>query len=282
MKAILLPTDFSKNSLNAIHFAMQFFKDQACHFYIMNVQKASAFISDDMMVVTASATIYNTIVDAAKKSINNIISDVKRTYANDKHAFHSIVDYDNFTDAINQVNEKYNIDLVLMGTKGASGLEKVLFGSNTIHVIQRCLAPVLVIPDGYKFSDLSKIVFATTNLEPFAIEGLQLLKEWVELYDSELDILHLADQNHLAYTSYDNHDFFNTHFNQPKHDYLDTTKKDMFKEIYAYIHVNAIKMLAIKNKKHSFLKRLFSNDGLETLAFKIDIPFFVLPCSNKD
>lgn len=281
MKSILLPTDFSKNSLNAIHFAMRFFKDQACDFYFMNVQKASSFISDDMMVVASSATIYNTIVGAAKKSISNIILDVKKTYANDKHKFHSIVDYDNFTDAINQVSVNRNIDLVLMGTKGASGLEKVIFGSNTIHVIQRCLAPVLVIPDGYRFSGLSKIVFATTNLEPFAIEDMALLKEWVELYDAELDILHIADQNHLAYVAFDNHSFFNTYFKRPKHDYIDTTKKDMFSEIYTYIHANKIKMLAIKNKKHSFLKRLFNNDGLETLAFKIDIPFLVLPCSGK-
>ncbi|WP_262916829.1 universal stress protein [Aestuariivivens insulae] len=280
MKSILLPTDFSKNSLNAINFSMKFFKDQVCDFYIMNVQKASSFISDDMMVVSSSATIYNTIVDAAKKSINNIISDIKKTHNNSKHNFHAIVDYDNFTDAINQVCEKHNINLVLMGTKGASGLEKVLFGSNTIHVIQRCLTPVLVIPHGYKYSNLSKIAFATTNLEPFAIEDMQLLKEWVNLYHSELDILHIADQNHLAYTSYDNHEFFNANFKQAKHDYIDTTRKDMFKEIYSYIHNNKIKMLAIKNKKHSFIKRLFTSNSLENLAFKIDIPFLVFPCRN--
>ena len=279
MKSILLPTDFSKNSLNAIDFAMKFFKDQECRFYIINVQKASSFISDDMMVVSSSATIYNTIVDAAKKSTNNIISSIKKTHKNNKHTFHSIVDYDNFTDAINQACEKHNIDLILMGTKGASGLEKVIFGSNTIHVIQRCLTPVLVIPDGYKFAGLSKIVFATTNLEPFVIEDLQLLKEWVNLYNSELAILHIADQNHLAYKSYDNHGFFNTYFERAKHDYIDTTQKDMLKEVYSYIHVNKTKMLAIKNKKHSFIKRLFANKGLETLAFKIDIPFFVLPCT---
>ncbi|WP_242121381.1 universal stress protein [Aestuariivivens sediminicola] len=280
MKFILLPTDFSKNSLNAIDFGMKFFKDEECRFYLMNVQKASSFISDDMLVVSSSATIYNTIVDAAKKSINNIITGIKKRYRNDKHEFHSIVDYDNFTDAINQVCETQQIDLILMGTKGASGLEKVFFGSNTIHVIQRCTTPVLVIPNDFKFSNLSKVVFATTNLEPFATDDVELLKEWVHDFNSELAILHIADQNHLAYESYDNHEFFNTNFKDLKHDYIDTSNKDMLKEIYDYIHVNKIKMLVIKNKKHSFIKRLFAQSGLETLAFKIDIPFFVLPCNQ--
>ena len=99
-------------------------------------------------------------------------------------------------------------------------------------------------------------------------------------FNSELAILHIADQNHLAYESYDNHEFFNTNFMDLKHDYIDTSNKDMLKEIYDYIHVNKIKMLVIKNKKHSFIKRLFAQSGLETLAFKIDIPFFVLPCNQ--
>ena len=83
MKAILLPTDFSNNSVNAINYAMELFKDVECQFYILNVQKASSFITDDMMVVASSATIYNTIIDASKKSISNIISKVIATYNKD-------------------------------------------------------------------------------------------------------------------------------------------------------------------------------------------------------
>lgn len=277
MKSILLPTDFSKNSLNAIDFAMNFFKHDNCEFYLINVQKASSFISDDMIAVSSSATIYNTIVDAAKKSISNIISNIKKQYANNKHTFHSIVDYDNFTDALNQVCEKHHIDLILMGTKGASGLEKVIFGSNTIHVIQSSETPVLVIPKGCKYHELTNIVFATTNLEPFAIDDLKLLKAWVNQYHSKLTVLHIADQNHLAYKAYDNHDFFNSNFDNIKHDYIDTTRKDMFGEIRSYNQNNKTNMLVVKNKKHSFLKRLFTSEGLETLAFKIEIPFLVLP-----
>ena len=36
MKHILLPTDFSDNSWNAITYAIQLFKDEACVFFILN------------------------------------------------------------------------------------------------------------------------------------------------------------------------------------------------------------------------------------------------------
>ena len=49
MKAILLPTDFSKNSMNAIEYAVSLFEDETCEFYVLNIQKASAFVSDDFM-----------------------------------------------------------------------------------------------------------------------------------------------------------------------------------------------------------------------------------------
>ena len=69
MKAILLPTDFSINSMNSIDFAVTLFKDVECDFYLLNVHKVSSFISDDMMKFSSSSTIYNTIIDAAKKSL---------------------------------------------------------------------------------------------------------------------------------------------------------------------------------------------------------------------
>ena len=71
MKSILLPTDFSKNSVNAINYAMALFKDVSCDFYLLNVQKASSFISDDMMVMASSATIYQTIIDVSKKGVSD-------------------------------------------------------------------------------------------------------------------------------------------------------------------------------------------------------------------
>ena len=71
--------------------------------------------SDDMMVVSSTTTVYSTLIDAAKKSIANIINGIESTNKNDKHRFFSIVDYDNFIDSINQISEKHQIDLILMG-----------------------------------------------------------------------------------------------------------------------------------------------------------------------
>ncbi|MGC1204598.1 MAG: universal stress protein [Flavobacteriaceae bacterium] len=276
MKTILLPTDFSKNSINAIHYAIKLLAHVKCDFYLLNVQKASSFISDDMMTVTSSATIYNTLIDAAKKSISNIVSQIEKRSKNENHAFHSIVDYDNFIDAINQISKKHHVDLIIMGTKGASGLEKVIFGSNTVHVMQRCQIPVLAIPKGCTFKGLSKIAFTANNLLGLDIKTLVPLRDLVSFYKSNLSVLHIADKNHLIQSQETIFDFFKIYFIKVNHDFIDTNIKEVYNVVHKYIVDNGIQMLSIMDEQHSFLERLFTKHPIETFAFAIDIPFLVM------
>ncbi|MEN3322341.1 universal stress protein [Mariniflexile soesokkakense] len=281
MKAILLPTDFSKNSINAINYAMELFKNVPSVFYILNVQKTSSFISDDIMVANASATIYNTIVDAAKKSITNIITKIETRYSNEKHQFKTIVDYDNFVDSINQVSEKFKIDLIIMGTKGASGLNKVFFGSNTVHVINRGHVPVLAIPENCKFSSLEKIAFTTSFGRVYEKEELQPLADIVSLNYSKLYVLHAVCDNAFSEELNSGIDFFKSNFRYPVFKYLNVKEHDVYKCIQEFTATNAIKMIAMSRGKHSFFERLFNNNTFENIAFNIDIPFFVMKCSNN-
>jgi nucleotide-binding universal stress UspA family protein len=276
LKAILLPTDFSTNSLNAIDYAVELFKNEPCEFYLINIQKASSFVSDDLMTMSSSATIYQTLIDAARKSIKNIIIKIEKKYANNLHQFHSIVDYDNFIDGINQICEARQIDLIVMGTKGASGAEKVIFGSNTVRVLQRCKTPVLAIPNGCVFERLDRIAFTSNYASLYNKEDLGSLTDILSMYNSKIDILHLTNEKDLSQDEENNKAFLDSCFSNAVHEFIDLSSKDIFKTIQDYLYSNDIKMLAMMSKKHSFLERLFTKHLVETFAFKIDIPFLVM------
>lgn len=281
LKAILLPTDFSTNSLNAIDYAVELFKNEPCEFYLINIQKASSFVSDDLMTMSSSATIYQTLIDAARKSIKNIIIKIENKYNNKLHQFHSIVDYDNFIDGINQICAAKQIDLIVMGTKGASGAEKVIFGSNTVRVMQRCNTPVLAIPSGCVFEGLERIAFTSNYLTLYNKQELQPLIDILDLYDSKMDILHLASEKELQQNQDNNKKFLDYCFSNVNHEFIDLEKKDIFKTVQNYIAINGIKMLAMMSRKHSFLERLFARHIVEIFAFKIDIPFLVMENSGE-
>ncbi|AJR03923.1 universal stress protein [Siansivirga zeaxanthinifaciens] len=276
MKTILLPTDFSINSINAINYAIELYKNETCKFYLLNVQRASSFISDDMMAVTSTATIYNTIIDAAKKSLSNIIKRINKHYNNPKHTFETLVDYDNFIDSINQVSELKQIDLIIMGTKGATGLKQVVFGSNTVKVIQRCHLPVLVIPENCKFSNLKDVTFTTSYATLYEGDDLKPLKEIINLNESKLSVLHVFCDYDFAVELDKNIDFFNKNFEHPDFKNLTTNEEHVFEIIESYIKDNNVKMLAMKYKSHSLFERLFYKLKIESVAYSINIPLLVI------
>ena len=276
MKTILLPTDFSKNSMNAIDYAMQLLENETCEFYIINIQKASSFVSDDLMTISSSTTIYQTLIGAAKRSVKNIIAAVKEKYNNERHDFFSIVDYDNFIDGINQICLAREVDMIIMGTEGAAGAQKMLFGSHTARVMQRCNTPVLAIPNGCTFKGIDRIAFTSNYLSLYKQEELQPLIDISELFDAKIDILHLANDEHLSQNQENNRAFLDSCFANLTHEFIDLEKKDIFETVQNYIKSNDVKMLAMMSRKHSFLERLFARHLVETFAFKIDVPFLVM------
>ena len=281
MKSILLPTDFSNNSMNAIHYALELFKGERCEFYILNVQKASSFVSDDLMAMESSTTIYQNLIESSKKAIEKTIIDLKKKYKVDDHIYHSIVDYDNFVEAIKQVVKSKNICLIVMGTKGATGAEKVIFGSNTVRVMQRIDCPVLAIPDNCKFNRLDKIAFTSNYLTFYKKEELKPLITLAEKFDSKIDVLHLTKGEHLTVGQENNRTFLDECFSNLNHEFINLSNTDLFKTVEQYILYNDIDLLAMMSRKHSFLERLFTKHNVETFAFKISVPFLVMENTGK-
>lgn len=277
MKTILLPTDFSNNSLNAINFGMKMLKDVECKFFVLNVQKASSFVTDDLMTASPSVNLYQSIIDTAKKSLLNLISKITTTYNNPKHQLIPIVDYDNFIDAINQISEVNKIDLILMGTKGASGVGKIIFGSNTVRVMQRGIVPVLAIPNDYDYKPLDSVVFISNYSKEYNKNELIRLFDIVSLFNSNVDILHVSKENDIT------EEQKLTQIELAKlmigipHKFVELKGDNIFQLVNDYIKNNKINLLTMTNKRHSFLERFLTTHKVESFGFNTEIPFLVMP-----
>ena len=276
MKKILLPTDFSENSINAIHYALSLFEHEFCEFHIINVLKVSSFVSDDLMSMKPSDTIYNALIASSKTQIEKLIKTLKGKHKNEKHTFFPHVDYDNFIDGINQMVSKAHIDLIIMGTIGASNVEKVVFGTNTIRVMQRSNCPVLSIPSQYKFKPLHRIAFTSNYATKYNAEDLKPLIDLAEQNRYTIDILHLNEYDHLSESQENNRAFLDAYFSNVEHSFVELEKHNLFKTISEYVKKHNIGLLAMMSKKHSFLERLLNTHAVETFAFHIQVPFLVM------
>lgn len=275
MKHILLPTDFSKNSLNAIDYAMQFFENWECNFYILNVQKASEYISDDLVSGTETDTIYNSIANDNKKLIQKLIKELSEKYKSQSFTFQGLFDYDDLVSAVKQAIQLHAIDLIIMGTNGATGAKEVVFGSNTLQVIRNVECPILTIPEHYRYSGIKKALFSTQHCEDFSVEGIKVFKEILNIHQCELDILEL-DNDPILLSQKDD----NTHLRKLFPDYP-----------YTYYHLNTLQGLLAVNtatqllkvdlhavfiEKETFLERLLLGSETSLLAYRTLIPLLFL------
>ena len=72
MKNILLPTDFSENSWNAIKYALEFYKNTPVNFYILNVTLISTYVSGEIPILPSSNILETTILKQAKLELTKL------------------------------------------------------------------------------------------------------------------------------------------------------------------------------------------------------------------
>lgn len=274
MKHILLPTDFSENSTNAINYAMELFKGQDCHFYILNVQKSSEYITDDLLTAGTNGSIYSAIAGDNKKKLNSLLETYQKKYPESNYNWHSLFDFDNFVHAVNQVVDSKNIDLIIMGTNGETGAKETLFGSNTLHVVRGVNCPVLIIPEGYIFEPISSILFSTTNCKELKQKAVEILKYLTKKNNSLLHILNIHQDR-----------------NEPEHkneDYLSSALENLSYKNYtmkgipvpfaieSFEQLIPVEMNVMFVPKESFLDRFLFGSDTNRIRYRSNIPLLFL------
>ena len=104
-------------------------------------------------------------------------------------------------DTLKEMTAAKGADLIVMGTKGATGLKRILIGSNTVNVIAKTKLPVLVIPEAARFENFkmkgkNRIVLAT-DLEVLKDEySLDILKEIaLKVIDAKVRLVSVRPKN---------------------------------------------------------------------------------------
>ena len=138
---------------------------------------------------------------------------VKELPNNEKHKFYTLTDYNFFIESIRKhVNEK-KIDMIIMGTKGASGLKEYIVGSNTGDVITKVKCTTLVVPEESSFTPLKEIAFPTDYTMDYDIQMLQPILDILEIPDTSLRMLHINKKNtKLNIDQQANKDLLNDYF----------------------------------------------------------------------
>ncbi|MDO9036982.1 MAG: universal stress protein [Lutibacter sp.] len=279
MKNILIPTDFSENSWNAVKYALEFFKDTPCDFYLLHVTLIYNYASGEspVMPLPAIEVIDKTILKQAKTNLKNLLKKIELLPHNPKHRFYTLNNYDYFIDAVKaHVAEKY-IDLIVMGTKGASGLKKVMIGSNTGDLITRVKCPVLIVPENAVFKELEEIAFPTDYHLFYPTKILNNILEFVKMHKSALRIVHIAKKDEeVTDFQLENKEYLKNFFAEEKHSFHRITNKKIEDGVQCFVESRDIDMIIMIAKNLNLFQRILFRPTVEEISYHTDIPFLVL------
>lgn len=272
MKTILLPTDFSENSKNAITFAMKFFKGETCRFHILNSQKPSSYITADVLYGAPGASIYDGILNDNKKELEKMIRFCKSISETEDFTFVPKLDFDNIIDAVNQAVSQHNIDLIIMGTNGATGAAEVVFGSNTLKIIRNVNCPVIVVPQEYTFEKIESVLLSLNYQYNVSNKTFEVLSRIIEKHEASLKILEIEEENIQLSTKKNNAEevFKAVGF-----------ERFILKNIPASIAINAFEQLipvqlhAMIVERKTFLDRFIFGSETSKISYGSKIPILI-------
>ncbi len=282
MRTILVPTDFSNCSKEAVKYAI--------HFATKTGRKLLFFHSTFLLIPTRSSSMAYMMAVKSNRSqkqkqlvtfVNKIYDELNINRNMDTTKFIVKFGPSVVENTMEVINEQF-IDLIIMGTHGASGLRKIFMGSNTTALIEKTYCPVLAIPSKYKYEGLNKLAYASANLSTLKKE-LKKIIPLAQSLNALLEIVHILsdteskklnkklDKLKFANELANHYDFYNMSFELS--DYKDD---DLKKSIDAYIKNKKPDMLIMLTHQKNLLSRIFFTSNTKEIAYQIKIPLLAL------
>jgi|SRR5690554_60438 len=276
MRKILIPTDFSENSLNAIKYATELFKHGPSEIYLLYAYSDEVYEAKNRFADVIFDDLKAQAQQKAEQALEKLKKQVFEHSPNPKHAIHTIAEFGLLVDSVNDWVEKENIDVVVMGTKGETADKKITFGSNTLQVIKYVKCPVLAVPSVYGDVHPKHILFSTDFLLPYKRRELKLLSTISKNFASKIDFLYVSKFPTLSLRQQDNKAFLEASFVDNRIDFVQKKETNVTKAINTHIIENPIDMLVMVNTRHSYLENILYQSTIEKIGLHIDIPFLVM------
>lgn len=279
MKKILITTDFSENAWNSIFTAIKLYTEVDCHFYILHAFEPSPLNLMGSKNHQRLSVIYDSLSKNSKKELEEILTYFAINYKNLKHQFSTLSKPGNLEDAVELAVNENDIDILIMGTQGATGAKEVFLGSNTVKVLKKVTnIPILTVPTGYNFQSLKSVLFATDFTVPYKKNGLEPIIELSKIWKSTIEIVHVSVEFILNEHQESNKEVLKERLSGLDYKFKNLPFEiDVSKSIDKYAENSHSSILSLIRHQHTFWEKVIGEAVVKKVAFHSKIPVLFLP-----
>ncbi len=276
-KRILIPTDFSKNALHAVRYALDLYGKLNCEFYFLNVFQGDSYSTDGLIIPEPGGAVFETKKKESQDNFIKLLDMLELHHDNPKHSYHTISTFNVLSEALKQTIAEKDIELVIMGTRGATANREIIFGGNTVNAMEKIReCPVLAIPPDTRFSAPKEIVFPTDYNTAFKRKELSYLIEIAMMHKSAIKVLHVTKKADLTAIQQNNKRLLGAILETVEHSFHKLSYKDVSDGITAFVESRGSDMIAFINSKHFFFGSVFSKPLVKEIGYDATVPILAL------
>lgn len=270
MHTILVPTDFSSAADNALNYAIEIASklgSKILLYHVFTMRKRADYdwnypAEEQPFVKRLEQKMEATRSKFAEKVEEKGLSLQTRV---EEHSTISL---------FQSIANNNRISLIIMGSKGAGGVQQAIFGSVAELALEVSKVPVLLVPPEYSFEALEQIVFST-DLNEVSEAALSPIQQLAGGFEAKLTILNVSTSR--SQSTYEKSDLL---FKGVDHDYREVPmSKSINESINEFINTGKYDLLCMVKREVGFIEGFFKKSITSAQAYNSKIPLLVIPDS---
>jgi len=263
MKRILVPIDFSEQAECAMKTAARIARESGAEIFLLHMLDLPMNETD----VSAHGDASNPAKVLYLQKVHHKIAEaIKAPYLQDIKVSEEVRFHKTFSGIIDYSHE-LNIDLIIMGSQGATGLKEMFIGSNTEKVVRNSDVPVLVVKKGVGEFDMKKFAFASDFSKDVKPSFGRFLA-FAAKFDAEVHLLFVNTVHNFEPTKETNKRMqeFISGFDLPKHTITIYNDTSIERGILNFSKDLKIDVIALNTHQRSGLSSMFNESISEDLV----------------
>ena len=269
MKKFLVPTDFSDTSKNAARFAVQ----------------ATAHIPGALIILyhvydKISAGSDGTPLHDSDNDKQIVLRTALQSLKEELNALSPVaieIDAEEGSSLIDTMKKyvRHNaIDMIIMGITGATRLEQIFMGSNSLNMAREAVCPVIIVPPNAKYSQIKNVLFASDFKNVDSTTPKAQLKAVLDVFKPDLHIVNVDIEHYVELT-----EEYKVQRNKLEKMFAEYNPQFYFIRLYDFLDAISsfttdknIDLILTVPRKHGFLTNLFKTSNTKKLAYHSHVP----------
>lgn len=271
MKTIIVPTDFSPVAMNALHYALDMATSINAEIILLNTYQAPVAYSDAPVSPVTTISI-DDIKKASQERLEDLRQEVGRLTGGRMRVY-TEAKLGNTVDVLEMICSAVRPFAVVMGSHGATGIERLIMGSTTLSVIRHLRCPVIVVPPGTNYKAIRKMGLACDFKDVVETIPVDYIKNVVHEFKPELYVLNVNPDG----KNYDEDiplesAWLDNLLGDIKPNYYFLKRDDVVEAINEFSETHNLDVVIVIPKKHNLFERIFHKSHSKELLTNAHIP----------